>query len=501
MDAPVLADRRSPVIDLVAVLSGAVLPMAFAPLGVFPLAVLIPAILFWCWHDTTPRLAARRGYLFGLGMFGIGVSWVYVAISDFGFTAAPVAALLTLIFVAFLALFPALQGWLTLRLASQLDTRIAWLSFPVMWILFEWIRGWFMTGFPWLNLGYSQIDSPLSGYAPMLGSYGLSFLVVLTSALIWQALMNRSRVFRRSLLVVLLIWMSGFLLQRYDWTQPVDKPLSVALVQGNLPQLTKWDPDRIRHRLEHYAALSEPFWGKKQAIIWPENALTIFWQDAPQSYRDTLKTRATESKTDLVIGLPYGGDEKYHSSLLVLGQEPGVYHKRHLVPFGEYVPLASVLRGLIGFFNLPMSGFSPGDRDQQALRVAGQTLAPSICYEDAFGEQLIDFLPEATLLVNGSNNAWYGDSLAPHQHLQIARMRAVETGRDAIRATTTGISALIDYRGNFIVSSPQFAQYVLEGEVQPRNGATPYVRWGNIPVLAVMFALLGWLLWRRQTNR
>jgi apolipoprotein N-acyltransferase len=457
--------------------------------------------LFWCWHGTTPMLAARRGYLFGLGMFGVGVSWIYVAISDFGFTAAPVAALVTFIFVAFLALFPALQAYLTISLSQRTSNRIAWLSFPVMWILFEWIRGWILTGFPWLNLGYSQIDSPLIGYAPILGSYGLSLLVVFTSALIWQSLTTKSREFRLSLLVVLVVWLAGFFIKSIEWTQPVNKPVSVALVQGNLPQLTKWDPKRILHRLEHYASLSGPYWGRKDAIIWPENALTIFWQDAPEEYRQRLKKLATESKTDLVIGLPYGTDAKYYSSLLVLGHSPGIYHKRHLVPFGEYVPLASVLRGLIGFFDLPMSGFSPGDKDQKPLTVAGEILAPSLCYEDAFGEELIDFLPEATLLVNGSNNAWYGNSLAPHQHLQIARMRAVETGRQAIRATTTGISALIDHHGRFIATSPQFEQDVLEGEVQPRSGATPYVRWGNIPVLFIIFSLLGFLLWRARSSQ
>lgn len=493
-----LADKRSLYIDVIAVLSGAALPLAFAPLAIYLLAIVIPGILFWCWHGTSPGLAARRGYLFGLGMFGVGVSWIYVAISDFGFTAVPIAAFLTFIFVAFLALFPALQAYLTIRLSQRASDSIAWLSFPVLWLLFEWVRGWFMTGFPWLNLGYSQIDSPLAGYASLVGVYGLSLMVILTATLIWQGLVTKSRKFRITMVVLFLVWLGGFAMEKIEWTQPVGKPVDVVLIQGNLAQLTKWDPERIRHRLEHYAALSKPFWGRKDAIIWPENALTIFWQDAPEEYRDRLERLATESKTDLIIGLPYGKSEKYHSSLLVLGQSPGIYHKRHLVPFGEYVPLASMLRGLIGFFDLPMSGFSPGEKNQKPLNVAGQVLAPSICYEDAFGEQLIDFLPAATLLVNGSNNAWYGNSLAPHQHLQIARMRSVETGREAIRATTTGISALIDHRGKFIALSPHFKESVLEGKVQPRTGATPYVRWGNYPVLILMFAGLVFLVLRKN---
>jgi len=497
----VLADKRSLIFDLIAALSGAALPLAFAPLSLFPLAVLIPAVLFWCWHDTSPKLAARRGYLFGLGMFGVGVSWIYIAISDFGFTAAPVAALLTFIFVAFLALVPALQGYFTVKLTQRTATNIAWLSYPVMWIVFEWLRGWFLTGFPWLNLGYSQIDSPLVGYAPLLGVYGISFLLVLSSTWFWQLVSCRSKQMVVLFSIMVLVWFAGFFIGKIEWTQPVDKPVKVALIQGNLPQLTKWDPDRIMHRLQRYKALSKPFWGKKDAIVWPENSLTILWNDAPREYREQLNKLVTESKTDLVIGLPYGNEEKYHSSLLVLGKSPGVYHKRHLVPFGEFLPMASVLHGLVGFFDLPMSGFSPGEKQQAHIEIAGQLLAPTICYEDAFGEELIYFLPEATLLVNGSNNAWYGNSLAPHQHLQIARMRAVETGRESIRATTTGISALINYRGKFITTSPQFEEYVLEGEVQPRTGATPYVRWGNWPVLLLMFGLLTLLLYRSRTNR
>jgi apolipoprotein N-acyltransferase len=236
--------------------------------------------------------------------------------------------------------------------------------------------------------------------------------------------------------------------------------------------------------------------------VWPENALTILWQDAPVEYRDNLRQHAKQSGTDLVIGLPYANEKtgQYYSSLLVLGKTPGVYNKRHLVPFGEYVPLASVLRGLIKFFDLPMSGFSPGAEHQKHLEVAGQPLAPTICYEDAFGSELLDFLPQATLLINGSNNAWYGRSLAPYQHLQISSMRALETAREEIRATTTGISALVDQHGRIIAHSPEFKTYVLTGQVQPRKGATPYVRMGNWPVISVSFLLLLILLWRSRRH-
>ena len=484
-------ERPSWFYNIVALICGTLLPFAFAPLNLYPLAIVIPGLLFWCWQHATPRQALWRGYLFGLGLFGVGVSWVYIAISDFGFTSAPVAMLLTSIFVAFLAWFPALQGWLSVVLVRRSQSTWSWLFFPLLWVLFEWIRGWFMTGFPWLNLGYSQIDSVLAGYAPIFGVYALSVFSVLSGALLWQL----STAYRRSMVigmvVMLVVWAAGFSLQTMKWTQPIDKPLNVAIVQGNLPQITKWDPEQIMHRMQTYADLSQPHWGKQDLIVWPENALTILWQDVPASFRDSLMENIKRSGTSLIIGLPYGEVETaYYSSLLVLGDTPGVYHKRHLVPFGEYVPLAGVLRKIGGFFNLPMSGFSAGEKQQAHLQVAGQLVAPSICYEDAFGEELIDFLPQATLLVNGSNNAWYGDSWAPHQHLQIARMRALETGRELIRATTTGISACVDHHGEMVQASPQFETVVLQGQVQPRQGATPFVRWGNWPVLILLWLML-----------
>jgi apolipoprotein N-acyltransferase len=492
--------------DLLALVSGALLPLAFAPVDLFVLAVISPALAFACWHQTRPALAARRGFLFGLGLFGVGVSWVYVAVADytpgmhkflvFGFDVSPEGVLVAGLFVAFLALFLSLQAYLSVRLQQRLPLLWHGLVFAVMWMLFEWVRGWIFTGFTWLDLGYSQIDAPLAGFAPILGSYGVSLLTVLSAAVLWQLTQQRNRMLWSAFGFMVVVWLAGWGLRSIEWSQPIGKPLTVAVVQGNTSQLTKWDPDKILEHLEHYAKLSEPYWGKRDVIVWPENAMTILWQDAPEAYRERLQQHVKQSGTELVIGLPYGNEQtgEYYSSMLVLGKTPGVYNKRHLVPFGEYVPLASLLRGLIKFFDLPMSGFSAGAKHQPHLEVAGQPLAPSICYEDAFGSEVIDFLPQATLLINGSNNAWYGNSLAPHQHLQISRMRALETARELIRATTTGISALVDQHGRIIVRSPEFKTFVLEGEVQPRKGATPYVRTGNWPVNGFIFATLALLL-------
>ncbi len=478
-----------------AIFSGALLPLAFAPLQWIIFAFIAPAIFFhFCYH-TSPRQAARLGYVFGLGFFGVGVSWVYVAIHDFGFTGAFVATLLTALFVAFLALFFAGQGWLSSYLLQRLSKHrhallpAALLLFPSIWVLFEWIRDWFLTGFPWLSLGYSQSDTWLNGFAPVLGVFGISWVVAILAGILWTVVAYRQY---RLVLPGLLLVALGFGLQKVEWSQPTGKVLRVSLIQGDVPQATKWDPAQIALRKETYARLTEKLWDVSDLIVWPENAMTQFYHELRKGYLDPLSKQAQQHHTELVIGTPVMNLDsgEYYSSFVSLGPSRGVYNKRHLVPFGEFVPLQGLLRGLVKFFDLPMSGFSPGESHQPLLEVAGQPLATSICYEDAFGEEVIQSLPRATLLLNGSNNAWYGHSWAPNQHLQISRMRAIETSRDLIRATTNGISAYVDYHGRIMARTPQFKQAVLTHTVQPRIGETPYVFWGNRGILFLLMASL-----------
>jgi len=497
----VFADDRNKVSRfyfLIALLAGMVLPFSFAPFSIFPLALISPAILFYLYLHLSMVRATLAGFAFGLGFFGVGVSWVYVAFHDFGNTPVLVSALMTAIFVAVLALLPALQSFLCVSLLKKIritQTPALLLLFPALWTFTEWLRGWLFSGFPWLNLGYSQTDSSLSAYAPILGVYGLSLLLVISSGLLLSLLLNRKRLKSFSnifmLSVLLLIWAGGSLLDKINWTQVSAKPILVSLVQGNVPQITKWDPVMIQTRLDTYADLTRQHWNS-ELIVWPENSMTTFYNDLVDSYFSPLLKVAKANNTELIVGAPVMDEDgvRYYSSLISLSDETVIYNKRHLVPFGEFMPLQDLLRGIVGFFELPMSGFSRGERQQAPLRAVGQLFAPSICYEDAFGEELIDFLPQASLLVNGSNNAWYGNSFAPHQHLQIARMRSLETGRDLLRATTNGISALVDYKGRIIKRSPQFETAVISGQVQPRQGATPYVRFGNISVLVILVAML-----------
>ena len=482
-------------------LAGASLPLAFAPFNLFLLAYFAPLVLFYFWLDATPKQAALRGFLFGLGMFGVGVSWVYVAIHVFGYAPVPLAILMTTAFVAFLALYLALQGYLSVRLEQGLGLSrnvSLVLIYPTLWLLLEWLRGWFLTGFPWLNLGYSQLNTPLAGIAPVLGVYGVSWATAFTAALILIILLakqHKPRLITGVGLALLFIAATG--LSLIEWTEKHGNPIKVSLLQGNAPQITKWDPEQIQARLDLYASLTRQHWDS-DLIFWPENAMTTFYHTLVDDYFMPLVTEAKQHGTDLVVGVPVLDlqTDEYYSSFVVLGDKPEMYHKRHLVPFGEFVPLESLLRGLISFFDLPMSSFSRGSDEQPPLKAAGQLLAPTVCYEDAFGEEVINFLPQATLLINGSNNAWYGDSFAPHQHLQISRMRALETGRPLLRATTNGISAIIDYKGYVVKRSPQFETYVLSGEVQPRSGATLYVRWGNWAVIGLGLLVLG-IVWFR----
>lgn len=487
---------------LAALLAGALLPLAFAPFGLFPLALLSPALLFVLLTGLSLRRAAWRGFLFGLGHFGVGVSWVYVAIHDFGYTGVFLASLMTVGFVAALALYPAalgaLAGWLWQRGAGRGAALWYLLVLPALWLLVEWWRGWFLTGFPWLNLGNSQVDSPLAGWAPLLGVYGLSLAVALSAgALVFAWAAGPKRGPAVAVLLLVLLWGGGALLGPVAWTEPAGAPLKVSLVQGNQPQITKWDPATIQRRLDTYADLTRQRLGWADLVVWPENAITLFYYELKADYFDPLQREAVAGGTDLVVGLPRQTEDAlgYYTSLMVLGREAGIYHKHHLVPFGEYLPL-EWLRGLIRFFDLPMSGFSPGPAEQPPLPVAGQYAAASICYEDAFGAELRHNFPRATLLINGSNNAWYGDSLAPHQHLQISRLRALETGRPLLRVTTNGISALIDHHGKILQRTPQFETAVIDGSIQPMSGTTPYIQWGNWPVLVWVWAVVGFVLWR-----
>lgn len=481
------------------VLAGAVMPLAYSPFDYYPLVLLALALLFYVWQRATPGQAFIQGGLFGFGLFAFGVSWVYISMHEYGYVSASLSLLLTLLFVIVLALFPAIAGYVAVKLARAVSADrlkpaalTVVLVFPASWALLEWVRGWFLTGFPWLNIGYSQIDGPLAGLAPVFGVYGVALATAFSAVLIMLLLTRRpGKICGGYLLLFVGLWLVTGLLARLDWTRPAGQPLQVSLVQGNIPQDLKWLPSIREATLSHYTELSRQQPGS-DLIVWPETAIPMFSFQA-EEFIDELTTEAQAMNSDFLVGLVHQDLEsgRYYNTMVGLGSQSGQYHKKHLVPFTEYLPMKTVLAGLINFMQVPMSDFSAGSSRQQPMALAGQKLGISICYEDAFGEEYIAQLPAATLLVNVSNDAWFAGSIAPAQHLQMARMRSLETGRELMRATNTGISAFIAADGRLRDVAPQFESAVLTSQVQPRQGATPYVMWGNGPVLVVVLLMFG----------
>jgi apolipoprotein N-acyltransferase len=479
-------------------IAGAAAVLAFEPAGAFPLALLAFALLVHLWIDASPQRAFASGYGFGLGMFVAGVSWIYVSLHTFGGMPPALAGLATLLFCAFLALFPAAAGWLQARIPARPAVRACLLA-PAAWVLLEWLRSWILTGFPWLSAGYASVGWPLQGYAPLLGVFGLSFLTFSLSGMLWLAFRGKSRLIAVSAFAVLLA--GGQALRYVEWTQPEGAPVTAALLQGNIPQDLKFRPERYARTLETYAGLVEGSAAK--LIVLPETAIPRFHDGVAPEYLRRLEAAARRNGGDLLLGIPYrAAPGEYYNSVLTLGTSPRqAYHKVHLVPFGEFVPwgFGWVLR----LVQIPLSDFSRGAADQEPLRVAGQRVAVNVCYEDVFGDAMARWLPGATLLVNASNVAWFGDSLAPAQHLQIARLRAVETGRMHLAATNTGITAAIDRDGRVVSRLPQFTEGRLEVAAQGYAGMTPYARYKDWPVVVASLLVLAFTLFiaRRAASR
>ena len=482
---------------LSALLAGAVFPLGFAPFEWYPLPLLALAILAVLLHASRSRDAFLYGWLFGVGQFGVGVSWVYVSIYLYGNAGLALSIIVMLLFVMFLALFPGLMGWALARMRIASARWFLLAAFPAAWTLGEWVRSWIFTGFPWLNLGYSQVESPLLGFAPLLGVYGVSWLAALSAgllALLWRA-NGMARV--AAPVALLVLWAAGSGLNQYHWTRPVGDALVTTLVQGNIPQDMKWKPGQQQATLEHYARLTREHLDSA-IVVWPETAIPAFYDQVEAGFIAPLREELKQHGVSLLTGVPVldRNSWQYFNTVISLDQPGRFYYKVHLVPFGEYLPLRDWLAGVLGFLPVPQADFSAGALQQPLLQAAGYPVGASICYEIAFGEQLIHALPEAAFLVNVSNDAWFGDSLAPHQHLEMARMRARETERYVLRATNTGISAIIDADGNRVARSELFETTTVTGKVQPRAGATPYVRWGNWPVVLVSMGLLI-LAWRQ----
>ena len=510
---------------VIALCAGAAMVLTFAPFGYWWLQPGLLAALFTLWRDAAPRRAALQGFVFGLGWFCAGVSWVYVSLHDIGGMPAAIAALAVLLFAIILSAYTALAGWLQAHLRATPRRVHAWLILPAAFTLTEWLRGWVFTGFPWIAPGYAHSDGPLAGYAALTGVHGLTFIACIAASLVAQGFqaINQPKPLVRAVLqtsagLVLLV-LAGTGLRAIEWTVPLPSPLSVSLIQGNVAQELKFVPGRFESTLQSYAALIEA--NPADLIVLPETALPRMLHTLPREYLQNLDRFASTRGATLITGVPRAeaagagagaatgtdtgtgtdsgtesgdGGARYFNSAITLGRASGQgYDKSHLVPFGEFIPFG--FRWFVALMNMPLGDFTSGAATQTPLAIGQQRIAINICYEDLFGEEIIRQLPAATLLLNLSNVAWFGDSLAPHQHLQASRMRALETGRVMLRATNSGATAVIDHQGRVTQALPFFSRGVLTASVQGRSGTTPYTRTGNWPVITLCVGLLLWAAW------
>ncbi|ABE59688.1 apolipoprotein N-acyltransferase [Chromohalobacter israelensis] len=476
---------------LVALAAGALTTLTFAPFSLWWIGPIAVAMVFYGLHDLTTGQAALRGWSYGVGLFGAGTSWIYVSIHDYGYTGVPLAVFLTALFVVTLALFYAVIFGVYRRFTSP---RWAMLTFAGAWVLGEGLRTWAFTGFPWLLLGNAHVASPLAPWAPVGGVYLLSLFVALSGTLL--VALCRKRYWALAPLAA--IWVIPMLLPA-QWTTPQGEPKRVALLQGNLPQLTKWSAEGQRAAANTYSTLTRAQPEGTDLIVWPETALPMF---AAQARPVLERVQATlPPDTALLTGIVQreaNGD--YYNSVIGVGASEGSYRKEHLVPFGEYLPLEGLLRGIIAFFNLPMSSFTAGDADQAPIEAAGMQLGSAICYEIIYADLVANRARDANVLLTVSNDTWFGDSIGPLQHLQMAQLRALENGRYVLRATSNGVTAIIDAQGRITQRAPRFETTSVNGEVQPMQGLTPFTRTGSWPAwgLALLLLVPG-LRWRRRT--
>jgi len=491
-----------------ALVAGVLLALSYAPHEWWPLAIASPALLIWLWEGASPRRAAVLGFWFNAGTFSVGTYWLYIAIKEIGHAPLALALFLMVGLVAIMGAYHALLGWIVAKYLPERGP-LRWLvGIPGAWLLIEWVRSWFLSGFGWLALGYAHTDNWLGSLAPVVGQYGLGLLTLLMAGGLVALLLGdrRARTVAGALYVA--VWGVAFAMRGIEWTEPYSRPITVAVVQGAIPQDEKWIDGNLESILDVYRTRTREAHGAA-LIVWPESAVPDLANNHIDYFREVYGEASAHGSALLMGALreeenEKTGEEEFYNSVLVMDKStPGVgwYNKHHLVPFTEFVPVPGFVRQWLKLMTLPYSDFNRGAAVQPPLEAAGQRISASVCYEDAYGATQLPALRTATLLVNVTNDAWFGHSSARYQHLQISRMRAMEAGRPMVRAANDGVSAVIDQHGTIVRSAPEYEVNVMRAELQPRIGLTPYARGGNWPVVCLSLVFcLGSAYLRRRTK-
>lgn len=476
--------------DVTAFIAGVALAGAFAPFGFWPLAIISPAILIWLWQGATPRDAARYGFWFNTGTFAVGTYWLYTSIHTFGNAPIWMALMLMALLVVIMGLYQALLGYVIARWTPQTGL-LRWLvAVPAAWLLLEWWRGWFLTGFSWLSLGYSQTDTWLASIAPMLGVYGISAVLLISAGAVVALMLGDKRARIVAAVILVLPWGTSALLKRVEWTHESGKPVTVAIVQGAIPQDLKWLESNREATYAIYHKLNTEALGAS-IIVWPEAALPELANNLVEYIR-TLYSESRAKGSTIVMGAVRQDDNgvDYYNSILSLSDDIQWYDKHHLVPFSEFFPVPDAVRSMLRVMDLPYADFKRGTTTQPPLKAAGLSLGASICYEDAYGSSQLFALKNSDALVNVTNDAWFGRSTARHQHFQISRMRAIEAGRYLLRAANDGISGVIGPHGEIVARAVEYEPTVLRAVITPRTGVPPYVIVGNWFIIGFAAAAL-----------
>jgi len=474
---------------------GATQVFAFAPFEYWPISFVSLGLFFYLTQSLTPKPAFIAGLAFGYGLYGVGVSWVYVSLATYGGMPLWMGIIAVLGFSGLLALFIAV----TLALASRLfPSHFRLIALPFIWVIFEWMKSWVLTGFPWLDIGYTQTPTWLLSWAPIGGVYLVSLVVVIISSLLATGFSTKraSGLLFPSGLLTMIVLLS-FVNDRMSWSTPVGTPIQVGIVQANVPIDQKWQPEVRDQVIAQYRSLSEQLQAQKNLdlVVWPETALPLYLQQTDTQFWGDIVQKNTALLTGIMDSpsIVQGNlDESYNAAVLSCEGEVQVYRKRHLVPFGEYLPLRFLFNWVLEYLELPMSDFSSWE-GAQSLSCGAINIGLSICYEDAFAAEYREFVGEATVLVNISEDAWFGDSFAPHQRRQMAQMRARELSRPMIRSANSGPSLFINERGRLLEASAQFEVAILSREIQPHTGDTPFKHYGNWVIGLSLVFILGLL--------